>query len=110
MTTSEELLLKSGFSQKEVQKLKNNIENHGGSLDSVIHDLSNRFIASRWVSVVSLIVFVLTLIMAAKDTVVTLTITLAIVLSFVWFLAPARLAYKSWRYRKMMAVNSGRHQ
>ncbi len=31
MTTSEELLLKSGFSQKEVQKLKNNIENHGGS-------------------------------------------------------------------------------
>ncbi|GLR08766.1 hypothetical protein COO59_11705 [Mixta theicola] len=103
MKVSDADLLKSGFSKSDLQKLKNNIANHGGSLDSVIYDLANRFIAAKWISIVALTVLLLTLMLASGNTTITLAATLAIVLPFIWFLAPARLAYKSWRYRKIMS-------
>lgn len=107
MKTNEDFLIESGFSSNELQKLRNNIANHGGSLDSVTHDLANRFIAAKWISIVAAIVFTFTLFVASKDTTMTLAITLVIVLPFVWFLTPAKLAYKSWRYRKMMTNAEG---
>lgn len=51
--TSEEALLKSGFSKRDLQKLKNNIENYGGSFDSVTHDLANRFKAMKWITIIA---------------------------------------------------------
>lgn len=108
MKTSEEILLKYGFNQRELQKLKNNISRYGGSLDSVTSDLANRFNAVKWVTVVALIILLLTLILASEDTSITLGYTLALILPFIWYLAPAKLAYKSWRYRKIVA-NSERN-
>ena len=32
----------------------------------------------------------------------TLAITLLIVLPFIWYITPAKLGYKSWRYRKIL--------
>ena len=54
--TSEEALLKSGFSKRDLQKLKNNIENYGGSFDSVTHDLANRFKAMKWITIIAFII------------------------------------------------------
>ena len=104
--TSEEALLKSGFSKRDLQKLKNNIENYGGSFDSVTHDLANRFKAMKWITIIALIILALTLLLASKDTSLTLALTLLIVLPFIWYITPAKLGYKSWRYRKMQ-TNSG---
>lgn len=104
--TSEEALLKSGFSKRDLQKLKNNIENYGGSLDSITHDLANRFKAMKWITIVAFIILVLTLFLASSDTALTLAITLLIVLPFIWYITPAKLGYKSWRYRKIL-TNSG---
>ena len=104
--TSEEALLKSGFSKRDLQKLKNNIENYGGSFDSVTHDLANRFKAMKWITIVAFIILVLTLFLASSDTALTLAITLLIVLPFIWYITPAKLGYKSWRYRKIL-TNSG---
>lgn len=109
MKTSEASLLASGFRPAELQKLKSNIANHGGTLDSVTHDLANRFIAARWISLIALTIMAFTLIAASKATAITLVITLAIVLPFIWFLAPAKLAYKSWRFRKMMISAEQNH-
>lgn len=100
--TSEEALLKSGFSKRDLQKLKNNIENYGGSLDSVTHALANRFKATKWITIVSFIILALTLLLASRDTSMTLAITLLIVLPFIWYITPAKLGYKSWRYRKIL--------
>ena len=100
--TSEEALLKSGFSKRDLQKLKNNIENYGGSLDSVTHDLANRFKASKWITIVAFIILAFTLFFASKDTSLILALTLMIVLPFIWYITPAKLGYKSWRYRKML--------
>ncbi|MCX8963730.1 hypothetical protein EHW66_01475 [Erwinia psidii] len=97
MKVSDVALLKSGFSHADLQKLKNNIANYGGSLDSVIHDLANRFNASKWITIAAFTILTLTLMLASIDT----SITLAILLSFIWYLTPAKLAYKSWRYRRL---------
>lgn len=104
--TSEEALLKSGFSKRDLQKLKNNIENYGGSFDSVTHDLANRFKAMKWITIIAFIILALTLLLASKDTSLTLALTLLIVLPFIWYITPAKLGYKSWLYRKML-TNSG---
>ncbi|MDR9963944.1 hypothetical protein KIF59_15950 [Enterobacter cloacae subsp. cloacae] len=53
--TSEEALLKSGFSKRSF-KAKNNIENYGGSFDSVTHDLANRFKAMKWITIIAFII------------------------------------------------------
>ena len=103
--TSEEALLKSGFSKRDLQKLKNNIENYGGSFDSVTHDLANSK-AMKWITIIAFIILALTLLLASKDTSLTLALTLLIVLPFIWYITPAKLGYKSWRYRKML-TNSG---
>jgi len=101
MKVNEKALLDSGFNYADLQKLKNNIANFGGSLDSVIHDLANRFIAAKWITIIAFAILVLTLMLASSDTSITLAGTLAIVLPFIWYLTPAKLAYKSWRYRKL---------
>ncbi|WP_313683840.1 hypothetical protein [Pantoea sp.] len=101
MKVSETALLESGFSYADLQKLKNNIANYGGSLDSATHDLANRFNASKWITIAAFIIFALTLMLASVDASITLAATLAIVLPFIWYLTPAKLAYKSWRYRRL---------
>lgn len=40
---SKERLLASGFTAKELQKLQNNIDNFGGTIEDVIRDLAKRF-------------------------------------------------------------------
>jgi len=105
MKVSEAALLKSGFSHADIQKLKNNMANYGGSLDSTTYDLANRFNASKWITIAALTILVLTVMLASVDTSITLAATLAIVLPFIWYITPAKLAYKSWRYRRL-AINS----
>lgn len=100
--TSEEALLKSGFSHRDLQKLKNNIESYGGSLDSATHDLANRFRASKWITIVAFIILALTLLLASSETSLILAVTLLIILPFIWYITPAKLGYKSWRYRKIL--------
>ncbi|EDE6508950.1 hypothetical protein BXJ38_23625 [Salmonella enterica subsp. enterica serovar Enteritidis] len=101
MKVSETALLESGFSYADLQKLKNNTANYGGSLESATHDLANRFNASKWITIAAFIILALTLMLASVDTSITLAATLAIVLPFIWYLTPAKLAYKSWRYRRL---------
>ena len=102
MKVSEKALLESGFSHADLLKLKNNMANYGGSLDSMIHDLANRFNASKWITIIAFIILALTLLLASRDTSLTLALTLLIVLPFIWYITPAKLGYKSWRYRKML--------
>lgn len=103
MKVSEKSLLESGFSHADLQKLNNNVSNYGGSLDSATHDLANRFNASKWITIAAFIILAVTLMLASVDTSITLAATLAIVLPFIWYLTPAKLAYKSWRYRRLMS-------
>ena len=57
MDFSNERLLASGFTAKELQKLQNNIDNFGGTFEEVIRDLAKRFNVFLWVFFVALLVF-----------------------------------------------------
>lgn len=43
MDVTEEALLSSGFTRSDLQKIKNNIESYGRTLEEAIQDLANRF-------------------------------------------------------------------
>ncbi len=101
MKVNDAVLLKSGFSHADLQKLKNNIASYGGSLDSVTHDLANRFSAAKWITITAFTLLAVTLMLASAEISITLAGTLAIVLPFIGYLTPAKLAYKSWRYRRL---------
>lgn len=108
MKVSDIALLNSGFSHADLQKLKNYIDNFGGSLDSVTLELANRFNVSKKITIAAFIILTLTLMLASKDTSIKLATTLAIALPLVWFFTPAKLAYRSWRFRKLMTNSEPR--
>lgn len=70
MDVIEEALLSSGFTQSDLQKIKNNVENYGGTLGEAIQDLANRFMVILWITSSCLMVFILLVLFAAKETVV----------------------------------------
>lgn len=68
MKVSEETLLESGFSHSELQKIKSNVDNFGGTLDEVILDLARRFNVAKWITIVALIILILTSVLSTKIT------------------------------------------
>jgi len=44
MKVTDEALLRSGFTQPELQKIKSNIEKYGGTPGEAINDLARRFV------------------------------------------------------------------
>lgn len=70
MDVTEEALLSAGFTRSDLQKIKNNIESYGGTLGEVIQDLANRFRVVLWITSSCLMVFILLMLFAAKETVV----------------------------------------
>lgn len=58
MKITEDSLLHSGFTRKEIQKLNNNIANYGGDLDEVVHDLARRFKTLLWIFSCGILFFI----------------------------------------------------
>lgn len=96
MDVTEEALLSAGFTRSELQKLKNNIQSYGGTLGEVIQDLANRFRVVLWITSSCLMVFILLMSFAAKETVVGGGISILIAIIIVVFIQPLVLSYKSW--------------
>lgn len=100
MKVTEEALLKSGFSPADVEKINNNVKSYGGTPDSVIHDLANRFNISKWITIVAFFILFIALIFSSKNNILSLLFALIVGLPFIWYLTPARLAFKAWQYKK----------
>lgn len=100
MKVSEEALLKSGFSYSDLQKVKNNMENFGGTLEEVIHDLAKRFTIAKWITIIAFVILLFTAFLSTKNNTLSLAFSLIVGLPLVWYLTPARLAFKAWRYKK----------
>ncbi|ELE9013844.1 hypothetical protein SJ090_03040 [Enterobacter cloacae] len=98
MDVTEKALLSSGFTQSDLQKIKNNVENYGGALGEAIQDLANRFMVLLWIASSCLMVFILLMLFAAKETVVGGGISILIAIVIVVFIQPPVLSYKSWRF------------
>ncbi|CFQ33090.1 MULTISPECIES: hypothetical protein [Yersinia] len=98
MNVNEEKLLKSGFTNAELQKIKNNVESYGGTLGEAIQDLANKFRVVLWITSACLMVFIFLVLFSSKQTVVGGGLSLLIAVVIVTFIQPPVLSYKSWRY------------
>lgn len=101
MKVNEANLLKSGFSSLDIQKIKNNTENYGGSMSDTIEDLANRFVIAMFVVVGCLAVFVLLVLFGSTESLFAGSIGLLCAIAVAIFVQPPMLAYKSWRYKKI---------
>lgn len=100
MAITEEALSKSGFTAKDIQKLRNNSANYGSTMDVIVSDLPNRFLINVWVTLGVFVVCLLALILGSVDSFFSGVFAGLFVLAIGWFTVPAGLAYKSWRFRK----------
>ncbi|OWS74062.1 hypothetical protein CBW22_16895 [Pantoea sp. VS1] len=100
MKISEESLLEFGFSHKDIQKIKSNVENFGGTLDEVVQDLAKRFNVAKWITIIAFLILIFTSVLSTKNNTLSLAFALIVGLPFIWYLTPAKLAFKAWRYKK----------
>ncbi|MBS1207401.1 MAG: hypothetical protein H6R25_4300 [Proteobacteria bacterium] len=98
MDVTEDALLRSGFTQSDLQKIKNNVESYGGTLGNAIRDLARRFILALWVVSGCLAVFIFLVIFASEESVFSGAIGLSCGVAVAIFIQPPVLAYKAWRF------------
>ncbi|WP_067701742.1 hypothetical protein [Erwinia sp. ErVv1] len=101
MKVSETALLESGFSHADLQKIKNNVESYGGTLEEAVNDLARRFSTLLWVTGVCIVVFLLLVAFTSPIRVMAGGLAIIVGITIMSFAQPPKLSYKSWRYRKI---------
>lgn len=101
MKVNDANLLESGFSSLDIQRIKNNTENYGGSVGDTIQDLANRFVIAIIVVAGCLVVFVLLVLFSTAESLFAGSVGLLCGIAVAIFIQPPVLAYKSWRYRRI---------
>lgn len=100
MDVSEEALLISGFSAEDVQKIKNNVERYGGTLEEVVSDLARRFSTLIWITAICALVFMLLVIFSSPVRMLAGGLSFVVGIAIMLCAQPPLLSYKSWRYRR----------
>ncbi|MBT0723163.1 hypothetical protein HH682_01650 [Rosenbergiella sp. S61] len=101
MKVSETALLESGFSHDDIQKIKNNVENYGGTLEEAINDLARRFSTLLWVTGVCIVIFLLLVAFSSPIRIMADGLAMILGIIIMSFAQPLVVSYKSWRYRKI---------
>jgi hypothetical protein len=84
MKVSEETLLESGFILSDLQRIKSNVENFGGTLDEVIQDLAKRFNVAKWITIVAFAILIFTSVLSTKNNTLSVAFSLIVGLPFIW--------------------------
>lgn len=104
MKVSEDNLLRSGFTPRELGKIKSNTQRFGDTLNEAIGDLARRFIIATGCISFCLAVFVLLLAFGSSESIFSGGIGLACGAVIAAFSQPPVLAYKAWRYTRSQRV------
>lgn len=100
MIVNEEMLLQSGFTRSEIEKIELNVKTFGGTLEAAIVDLARRFRVLCWIVFGCLFVFIATILTDSAENTLSAGIGIAISITVVAFIQPPVLAFKAWRYWK----------
>ena len=100
MKVTDEALLRSGFTQPELQKIKSNIEKYGGTLGEAINDLARRFVTLAGVVSACTFVLLLLVVFSSPDRAIAWGLAMVFGVAIMSFAQPPVISYKSWRYRK----------
>lgn len=100
MDFSKEHLLASGFSEKELQMLQNNIDKYGGTFEHVIMELAKRFKIFLWVFCCCIVFFLFLLYSRNDDFGYVLGggVSLLIAVFIIGFSQPPIISFKCWRF------------
>lgn len=98
MDVTEEMLLRSGFTIADLQKIKNNLARYGGTLGEAIQYLANRFRIVLWFFLGCAIMLTWVFISKDWEYVISAGIALSIGMLMAIFAQPPVLSYKSWRF------------
>ncbi|WON76810.1 hypothetical protein [Serratia sp. UGAL515B_01] len=100
MDFSKERLLASGFTERELQILQNNIDSFGGTMEEVIRDLAKRFKIFLWVFFCSLAFFLFLIYSKHDDLLYVFSggVSLLIAVLIIALIQPPIISYKSWRF------------
>lgn len=101
MNVTDEALLRAGFTLSDLQKIKNNVERFGGTLEEAINDLARRFNTLLWVASVCFIVLILLFVFSSPERAVAWGLAIIVGIVIMTFAQPPVLSYKSWLYRKV---------
>lgn len=101
MNVTDEALLRAGFTLSDLQKIKNNVERFGGTLEEAINDLARRFNTLLWVASVCFIALILLFVFSSPETAVAWGLAIIVGIVIMTFAQPPVLSYKSWLYRKV---------
>lgn len=98
MGITEDSLLQSGFTCKEIQILKNNIDSFGGDFDVVIRDLAKRFKTLIFILFFFLLSLVVLATYSSTGKLISGGIGLLITSMILIFIQPPVISYKSWQF------------
>jgi len=101
MEVSEAELLRSGFTDADLKKIKNNIESYGGSISEAVVDLKNKFSVLLWIASGCAVVFVFLLCFSTKAYILGGGLSLLCGVALTTLIQPPVLAWKSWRYCRL---------
>lgn len=100
MEINEKNLSRAGFNYSEIQKIRRNTENYGGTFHDALSDLARRFRIVFWVILCSIIVFILLLFFCTEDKIIAGGVGLLFGIGVALFSQPPIIAYKAWRYSR----------
>lgn len=106
--TTEDRLLRSGFTPKDIKKLRNHNANFGSTLDSVVSGLSARFRGILYVTTALLIFEIIIVAVSSLDNIISCSIAVFFALAVIYLTTPSKLAYKSWSYMRNKANSAER--
>ncbi|HFX8815903.1 TPA: hypothetical protein ACIGBZ_003376 [Salmonella enterica] len=96
MPVEEHDLHASGFTKKEVARIKRHLET-GDSLDRVLFDLSNYFRMFIWVCLGMAVITILSVILGSPSQAISCAIAVAFLLIVFLLVMPVKVGYKSWK-------------
>ncbi|ELE9704986.1 hypothetical protein RM392_002158 [Enterobacter cloacae] len=100
MAISEEVLLKSGFTKEELQKLKRYADTQSTTLEILLPALSNRFKGIVILSAVLIVLFILAVCFASPENIISSGVAVLFIFGIFCWMTPLKLTYKAWRFKK----------
>ena len=96
MNVTDEALLRSGFTPSDLQKIKNNVESYGGTIEEAINDLARRFSTLIWVSGVCIVVLLLIVVFSSSIRVLAWGLAITVGITIMSFRSSSSTSFSLW--------------
>lgn len=97
MAITEDALIRAGFTQEELKKLKRYADSQRSTLDILLPALSNRFKGTVILSVILMVLFILAVCFASRENIISSGVAVLFIFGIFCWVTPLKLAYKAWR-------------